>query len=465
MPDNKNKDTSSRDLPISLKGIESVLRYLNENKKDLKSISNISDQTGLSMRVTKNILLQLEKFNQVERIVEKNNILPKWRITKFGVKVINKAEKTDDQKKDFMSKEAELLQDITIPEEIDDLNDQIKITQDHIKDELKSIQGDSSKILGTVLNLNDPHFEDLMSFIIKRIKYIKQTLSNLPVDPIQKYKLKKMGESKKKVTVTEAKKLFAEILFLNSIMLNQTRYISQFTEKLPHYMENNSITTAFTLAKDIREELRLLLELLDQRKQLKIGFHIFSDEKLENIMENKYTTEILSSVIKKSINEEVKKTVIKESILELLNALNQGKKILTNHIYELKDNIPLYSLYQLILDEKPALKITIEELEQAIITLANKGYIPGIKVLNQDEDHFFKVVQFKAHDISEDENKLINIAIDLEKFTLADIIETTSWSSEKTLTILQSLTDVGILKHSKSFLHGDQWYIVSEKKI
>ncbi|TFF88815.1 MAG: hypothetical protein EU550_00545, partial [Promethearchaeota archaeon] len=456
MPNN-NKN-SSRDLPISLKGIESVLRYLNEEKKELKSISNISDNTGLSMRVTKNILLQLEKFNQVERFVEKNNILPKWRITKFGVKVIKKAEKID-QEKNFMSKEAELLRDVVIPEDIDGIKNQIKIKQDYITDELENIQVELSKILGTVLNLNDPFFEDLMSFIIKRVKYVKQTISKMPIDPIKKYKLKKMGESEKKITVSDAKKLFAEILFLNSIILNETNYISHFNEKLSHYMENKANSAAFTLAKDIREELRLLSDLLEQRKKLKVDSHIFSEKELGDIMKNEYTTEILTNMIKRPIRADVKKEIMENSIIEILNAFNQGKKTLNNHIQEIKDNIPLYSLYQLILDEKPALSITLEELEKTINSLADKGYIPGIKVLNQDKDHFFKVVQFKAHDISEDEKTLVNIALELEKFSMADIIEKTNWDSEKTITMLQKLTNIGILKHSKSFLHGDQWYI------
>ena len=80
-----------RELPKSLQGIEIILTYLNERSRESLSIRNISENTGLSMRVTKNILLQLEKFNQIERIVEKNNILPKWKITKFGKKVIKEA--------------------------------------------------------------------------------------------------------------------------------------------------------------------------------------------------------------------------------------------------------------------------------------------------------------------------------------------------------------------------------------
>jgi len=84
MSKKKENSKPTRELPISLQGIETILQYLNKEGKVVSSIRSISGHTGLSMRVVKNILLQLEKFNQVERVIEKNNILPKWKITKFG---------------------------------------------------------------------------------------------------------------------------------------------------------------------------------------------------------------------------------------------------------------------------------------------------------------------------------------------------------------------------------------------
>ena len=66
MPNSMKKDNPTRELPISLQGIETILLFLNEKDKTTSSIRNISEQTRLSMRVVKNILLQLEKFNQVE---------------------------------------------------------------------------------------------------------------------------------------------------------------------------------------------------------------------------------------------------------------------------------------------------------------------------------------------------------------------------------------------------------------
>jgi len=73
-------------------------------------------------------------------------------------------------------------------------------------------------------------------------------------------------------------------------------------------------------------------------------------------------------------------------------------------------------------------------------------------------------VQLKAHDVSDDETELILIALKLQKFTLADIVDKTGWHLEKSLEFLYRLTNLGILNYSKSFLHGEQWYVRTEQK-
>ena len=45
-----------REIPISLRGIEIILHSLHTSLRDPTSIRQISNETGLSMRVTKNIL-------------------------------------------------------------------------------------------------------------------------------------------------------------------------------------------------------------------------------------------------------------------------------------------------------------------------------------------------------------------------------------------------------------------------
>ena len=461
LEDSKNPQ---RELPISLQGIETILLYLKERDKNPSSIRNISGNTELSMRVVKNILLQLEKFNQVERKVEKNNILPKWRITKFGKKVIKEA-RGIEKNIQFPSREDELIHGITIPFNLDELKDVSREKHDSISTELDEIQSELSKLLGPILDINNPVFEDLLSFIIKRIKYLKTRVSNMPLNPIASHSIKKLGEKQKKISSKEERFVFFEILFFNSIILNELKRISEFNGNLSQFIENDAISNAYTLAKDLRDEIRLLTSLIYQRESINVDSHNLTDDDFKDLVKDKVETRLLDNIIQIPMQDEIRKEIIKEIVLKFLAMVEKGEKQFNDHNYEITDNLPLFALYQLILDENPKLSFTIEVLEQVINSLADEGYIPGIKIIQEDEDHYLKIVQLKAHDISDDEAKIIKLAIELQKFTLADLINAIDWSKKKLLEILNDMTKNGILKYSKSFLHGENWYIISEKNV
>ena len=456
------KSDPSRELPISLQGIEKILVYLDTRGKEASSIRNISDNTDLSMRVVKNILLQLEKFNQVERVVEKNNVLPKWRITKFGKRVLKEAKGIEKNVK-FMSREDELIQGIIIPDNQEKIKKELKSKQEVIISELNVIQTDLSKALGTIMNLNNPFFEELVSFFIKRTKYLRQKVSNLPLDPISVLQLKKFGEKQRKITKKEEKYLLTEILFFNSIILNQIKRISEFIVRISQFIENEAISNALSISRDLREEMRILTNLINKRESINIDYHELTEEDLKSLLKNDINSDLLDKIINISVTREQQFELIENAILDLINKLNNGQNKLSDHDHEITQNIPLISLYQLILDEHPDLNFTIEQLEKVINSLADKGYIPGIKLIQEDEDHYIKLVQLKQTDISEEETKLIGEAIKLQKFSLADIIQSTGWTPKKVIPLLERLTELGILRHSKSFLQGEQWYIISEK--
>ncbi|MFX1393802.1 MAG: hypothetical protein ACFFAH_09535 [Promethearchaeota archaeon] len=457
----KNDSNQTKELPKSLQGIEIILSYLNERDKKLSSIRKISNATEISMRVVKNILLQLEKFNQIERVVEKTNILPKWRITKFGKKVIKEAEGIK-KKLDFPSTTQELIHDISIPQTLEKLKELGKEKQDECISKLNEFQIELSKILGPVLNIDNPAFEDIISFILKRIKFLKQKVSLLPSDPIKSYLLRKKGEKEKKITKEQETLLLVEILFLNSIISNDLKRIDDFNSRLSKLIENRAFIGAYSLAKDLREEIRLLSTLISNRESLSINTHLFSIEVLKQISKNKIDADILDEIIELPITEEEQLKELEELVIKFVSKLNKGETQFNNHSVEIYENIPLYALYQLILDEKPDLNINIEQLEKTINLLADEGYIPGIKIIQEDENHYLKIVQLKAHDISQDEIKIISHALTLEQFTLGDIVDLTGWSAEKVNELLNKLTKLGILKYSKSFLHGERWYIISE---
>lgn len=449
-----------RDLPKSLQGIEVILRYLYNN--NAVSIRNISDYTGISMRVAKNILLQLEKFNQVERVIEKNYILPKWRITKFGKKVVNQA-KNLEEPLEFQSREAQLLLNIKVPSNIEKLKLENDNLQEKIILKLGDLQNDISKTLGLVLNFNNPKFEDLISQIIKRIRYLKQRMSSIPIDPIESYKIKKIGEKKKSVAKEEIKLIHAEIFFFNSLILNEIEILSEFERRLSQSIENNAVSKGYTVTFDFREELRVLTTLIHYRESIKVYFHILSKENLRKILKNQIDSDILDNIIDIHVDKESQLERIEEIFTLILRRLEKGEKLIDKSSLEINENIPLFEFYQLILDKAPELNITIEKLEDVINSLADKGIIPGLKIIQADENHYIKVVQLKAHDISKDENMIISHALKLQKFTLADMIDVSGLPTETVNEILNNLTELGILKFSKSYLHGDRWYIISDR--
>ncbi|UCC20994.1 MAG: hypothetical protein JSV62_06845 [Promethearchaeota archaeon] len=456
------KDHQIRELPKSLQGIESILNYLDKKNKELSSIRNISENTDLSMRVTKNILLQLEKFNQIERITEKNNILPKWRITKFGKKVIREA-RGKEKILEFTSKEEELLINIKIPEDFNKIKSSNKEKQELIISEINLLQAELSKTLGPILNINDPIFEDLLSFIIKKLKFLKNQISIISFDPLIKYRLKRKGEKERKVSKEEEKFLLVEACFFNSLILNQLSRITGFNEKLVYFIENESYSNAFSISKDIREEIRIFTNLINQRSSINLDYHILSKEDLKLIAKNKFNPEMISKIIEIPITEEFKIKGIEELVLNFIAKLNKGDKEIINHTTEITDSIPLYELYELILDSKPTLNFTIELLEKVINSLAENGYLPGIRLIQGDEDLYLKIVQFKEVDISKYESELISKALKLESFTLADMVGALGWDTNQVIKILNHLSEIGILKYSKSYIHGERWFIISEQ--
>ncbi len=410
------------------------------------------------MRVVKNILLQLEKFNQVERVIEKNYVTAKWKITKFGKKVLKQAEGIEEAASVLDSK-VELLRDIEIPGDTAGLKDGIKSSHDTINSKLNELQNELNKLLGAILNINDPSFEDLLSFLIKRVGFLRQKVSNLPYDPLASYLIKKKGEKEKKISKEEQNHVLVEIYFFNHLIMSKLDLIFTSKEKLSQLIEDKMLSNAFSSAHDISTELRMFTSLINYRETIKVNLHVFSKDNLIKLSNNDIDSELLDVIIEPSITEEERNNELIDIVLKFHSQLKKGKKAFNSHVIEIKDNIPLYALYQLIFDENPELDLTIEQLEDVINTLADEGYIPGIKIIQEDEDHYLKVVQLKEYDMAKEEQTLISHAIRYESFSLADMIEASGWSKEKVYNILNNLTEIGILRYSKSFLHGERWYV------
>jgi len=450
----------TRELPISLQGIETILLYLNERDQTPSSIRGVSENTRLSMRVVKNILLQLERFKQVERVLEKNNILPKWRITKFGKKVLKEAKGIENNIK-FPNREEELIYNIAIPKNKDELKHLFKTNLELISAKLNTVQSQLSRTLGPILDFNSPVFEDLMGFIITRIKYLTSQISSIPKDPISALKMSKYGEKKPQISIKEGQYLFGELNFYLFLILNELNRVLDFISNLSQNIENKVISEAYSIAIDIRDEIRILSDLIYQMTKIDLKTHKLTQDDVKKILNRKIDPSILDNIIEIPLTPEIIIQSIKDVVLDILAKLNRGEVRIVSHNLIIKDNFPIFVLYDFVLDEKPYLNFSIDDFERAINSLADDGFIPGIRILQEDEETFLKIVQLKQHDISEDEIRLVSFAVKVQKFTLADLIENTKWSSEKSMETLNRLTDLGILRHSKSFLHGEQWYVVS----
>ena len=450
----------TRELPISLQGIETILLYLNERDQTPSSIRGVSENTRLSMRVVKNILLQLERFKQVERVLEKNNILPKWRITKFGKKVLKEAKGIENNIK-FPNREEELIYNIAIPKNKDELKHLFKTNLELISAKLNTVQSQLSRTLGPILDFNSPVFEDLMGFIITRIKYLTSQISSIPKDPISALKMSKYGEKKPQISIKEGQYLFGELNFYLFLILNELNRVLDFISNLSQNIENKAISEVYSIAIDIRDEIRILSDLIYQMTKIDLKTHKLTQDDVKKILNRKIDPSILDNIIEIPLTPEIIIQSIKDVVLDILAKLTRGEVRIVSHNLIIKDNFPIFVLYDFVLDEKPYLNFSIDDFERAINSLADDGFIPGIRILQEDEETFLKIVQLKQHDISEDEIRLVSFAVKVQKFTLADLIENTKWSSEKSMETLNRLTDLGILRHSKSFLHGEQWYVVS----
>jgi hypothetical protein len=460
MSEKQNKPEYQRDVPRSLKGIEVILLYLNQMNNKSVSIRNISKHTDYSMRVVKNILLQLEKFNQVKRVFERDMLQPKWSITSFGKRVLKEA-KGLESVKELPSEESELIKNIRIPQNIDKLKVECKSIQIDINSRLKDLQVEVSKMIGPVMNLNNPVFEDLVNFILKRLDYLKMTYSNLTYDPLASYLLKKKDKKERKISKEEEREVFVEIYFLNSLIVNEIKRIREVHTRFSQFMESNSDSSSLSTARELNKEIQTLTILIRSRESSTLDFHVFSKNYLKKLVNNEISTEILEEILEIPLTKEEKLGELKEIILDFHAKVSKGKKKFDNHINEILESIPLYALYQLIKDENPQLNFTIENLEFIINNLSDDGFIPGIKIIQGDQDQYLKVVQLKPRDISEDEKALILQAMKLEVFSLADMISATGWQKEIVQDLLLNLTEIGILRFAKSFLHGERWYIAS----
>lgn len=99
-------------------------------------------------------------------------------------------------------------------------------------------------------------------------------------------------------------------------------------------------------------------------------------------------------------------------------------------------------------------KITLDDLDKAIMTLKKKKIIPEIKELDSN----VKLISFFPVQYTSDQSEVLKFVQGKGVCTLAEICMNLNWSEERALRALENLEATGIAKMDESFREGKKWY-------
>ncbi len=446
-----------REIPISLRGIENILRVLNDTLKEPSSIRQISVETDLSMRVTKNILMELENLKQVEQIIEEGQKLAKWSLTTLGKKNAKAIEAPNLNGHGDPTKK--LMDNLVIPKKIEALNAQITSSHKAILTYFSQLQLDLSKSMGICFSADQPAIAENLGHLIQKIKTIQNSIDSFRANPLVYFNLKKKS-STNTLNNKQKRALFIEILLLNQLMYNQISHITTLASQMTTYMEQREAikTKGFSffiqLLRGIGEQLRILTHLVQKRKVLEANQNILDEGSLRDLQKRPVTRVIVEKYLPEALPEEAKQDEIQ----------NQLKVVISNLLddpHHTQNFMPLISLYAIFTEKSPYIGINISDLEDALEILSDQKLIVGIKTIKDGGEDTYKIVQFTTDDLMVEEINLLRFALEKKSFTKSEIMQEMEWNQKKTEKILNILTSNGLLRHSKSYLHGEIWYIVS----
>ncbi len=424
------------------------------------SMREISEATGISMRVTKNVLLQLETLKQVERVTMKNQVLPKWKVSPLGIQVYEEASGVSRKTPPAQFRSKELFDGIEIPNIASKLIGGIPLLHQKVLKHLDGLILDLSKDFGIVLNIGDPRLADNLGEILKQVKYCRQLMGNLPPNPLMPFMLKKYGEKTPKLPKDEEHKVYAEVFFFDSLIVNQASIISGINEEFGNGLLSRDESSINTHIQSLQKETRQLLHFIRMRGTIAVNSHNLSDLNLDSLLANDLSPTLYKGIIQSPLDVD-KSEVLRSLILNSLSISINGD---SSSSTELKpDFIPLLTLYQQLQNAHPELQFSIEQIEEIINSLAGK-YIPGVRIFKGNDGTQLKVIQLASRDLLAEEKEVLSNALQLQKFSLIDIMTKMNWPESKIVKVLQELTKRGMLRHSSSYLHGEMWYVVSSQE-
>ncbi len=439
-----------REIPISLRGIEIILRVLNTSLRDPSSIRQISSETGLSLRVAKNILLELQNLKQVKQVIEDGQVLSKWHLTDLGKQIAHALEDSSEKKEfSFIEK---LLENVTIPKKIDVINTQIGTSHNANRRLIEQIQLDLSKIMGICFNSDQPMMAEKLGQLIKKIKAIYHSMAIFRSNPLAFFKLKKKGKSNS-FSNKQKSEFLGEILLLNQILFNHISFIVNTVELMATQLEKNNFAIFHIQFRRISELIRILSYMIQKRTSIESYHHILSEFDLKKISKNIINTEIVNKFLPHTIPENQKQEIIQPLLISLIDQYISNTS--NPHAY-----VPLISFFNLFNDQFQYADISLGDIEKNLNILAKQGLIVGVKSIKNGGKDKYRVVQLTNEDLMAEEIELIRYSLETKSFSITDVMEALNWDQEKTSNILTILTSNGLLRYTKSYLHGEKWYIV-----
>ena len=446
-----------REIPISLRGIETILRVLDNTLKEPSSIRQISVETDLSLRVTKNILLELENLKLVEQIVEEGQVLAKWVLTNLGKKNAKAIEAPVQNGHGDPTKK--LMDNLVIPKKIEVLTAQISSSHKAILTYFSQLQLDLSKAMGICFSVDQPAMAENLGQLIQKIKTIQNLIDTFRVNPLVYFSMKKKS-SADQLSSKQKRALLIEILLLNQVMYNQISHTSSIASQMTTYMEqreaikNKGFSFFIQLLREIGEELRIFTHMVQKRTVLEANHHILDEGSLLDLQKRPVTRTIVEKYLPEALPDNTKQEIIQNQLKLLISDI-------LNRTHSTQNCMPLISLYALFSEQSPYMGIRISDLEEALEALAIQKLIVGIKTIKNGGEETYRVVQFTTQDLMVEEINLLRFALEKKSFSKSEIMQELEWDQKKTDNILTILTSNGLLRNSKSYLHGEIWYIVA----
>ena len=104
-------------------------------------------------------------------------------------------------------------------------------------------------------------------------------------------------------------------------------------------------------------------------------------------------------------------------------------------------------------------KITIDDMEKAVVSLKKEKIIPGVNTLPSG----VIIVSFFPVQYTQDQSSILNLVKKDGVITTAEVCKGLNWSGERAERALQNLVDTGVARITESFREGKKYFFPNLK--